>query len=57
MQIYNKFKQCQEIAIIESIFYAPMLLGIDVANQLVDANEQVQVSRTTNEPTDVNEQT
>jgi hypothetical protein len=33
-----------------------MLLGINVANQLANANEQVQVSSTTNEPIDVNEQ-
>jgi hypothetical protein len=33
-----------------------MLLGIDMANQLVDANELVQVSSMTNELADVNEQ-
>jgi hypothetical protein len=63
MQIRKKFKQCHKRATIENIFYAPMLLGTNVTNQLaklpscsVNANEQMQVLDVVNELVDANEQ-
>ncbi len=63
MQTWKKFKQYYQREAIQIIFYAPMLLGTNVANQLAklpsysaSANEQVQVSDAVNELADANEQ-
>jgi preprotein translocase subunit SecA len=63
MQIQKKFKQCHHRVIIESIFYAPMLLGTNATNQVAklsscsaNENEQEQVLDAINELVDANEQ-
>jgi hypothetical protein len=55
MQFCKKFKQCQEIIVIEGILDALMLPRTDATNEPTNANEQVHVPSIGIEPIVANE--
>jgi hypothetical protein len=56
MQFCKKFKQCQEIVVIEGILDAIVLPRTNAANEPTKANEQMHVPSTRIEPIVANEQ-